>query len=175
MICCSLLTTNQVYYLQNRPGFGELCCLSSVWKPPRDKTNKVACAPSKDSDQPEHPPSLIRGFAVRMKRAWVLSYPLSAQRRLWSDWADAQADMSLRWEHRSFCWFCHEAAQMSRNRNTYFARACQPNGNKEKTFVHYHMIHDMTKPIKWVCVKRRLRSAWLSAQSDQSLRCALNW
>ena len=41
-----------------------------------------------------HPPSLIRVFAVRMKKAWVLSYPLSAQRRLWSDWADAQADQS---------------------------------------------------------------------------------
>ena len=27
-------------------------------------------------------------FAVRMKKAWVLSYPLSAQRRLWSDWGD---------------------------------------------------------------------------------------
>ena len=58
------------------------------------------CA-SEDSDQPGHPPSLIRGFAVRMKRVWVLSYPLSAQRRHWSDWA-----------HKSFCWFCHEAAHL---------------------------------------------------------------
>ena len=38
-------------------------------------------------------------FTVRMKKAWVLSYPLSAQQRLWSDWADAQADLSLRWVH----------------------------------------------------------------------------
>ena len=38
-----------------------------------DKTNKMACAPSEDSDQPEHPPSLIRVFAVRMKKPWVLS------------------------------------------------------------------------------------------------------
>ena len=29
--------------------------------------------------------------------------------------------------------------------------------------------HD--KPTKWVCAQRRLRSAWASAQSDQSLRC----
>ena len=57
------------------------------------------CAPSEDSDQPGHPPSLIRVFAVRMKKAWVLSYPLSAQRRLWSDWVDAQADLSLCWAH----------------------------------------------------------------------------
>ena len=34
-------------------------------EPPRDKTNKMACAPSKDSTQPGHPPSLIRVFAVR--------------------------------------------------------------------------------------------------------------
>ena len=34
--------------------------------------------------------------------------------------------------------------------------------------------HDMTKPTKWVCAQRRLRSAWASAQSDQSLRCAFN-
>ena len=44
------------------------------------------CAPSEDSDQPGHPPSLFRVFAVRTKKAWVLSYSLSAQPRLWSDW-----------------------------------------------------------------------------------------
>ena len=31
-----------------------------------DKTNEMACAPSEDSDQPGHPPSLIRVFAVRL-------------------------------------------------------------------------------------------------------------
>ena len=51
-------------------------------EPPHDKTNKMACTPSENSGQPGHPPSLIRVFAVRMKKAWVLSYPLSAQRRL---------------------------------------------------------------------------------------------
>ena len=35
------------------------------------------------------------------------------------------------------------------------------------------MSHDMTEPTKWLCAQRRLRSAWASAQSDQSLRCAL--
>ena len=44
-------------------------------------------------------------FAARMKKAWVLSYPLSAQRRRWSDWADAQADLSLRWAHSHFVGF----------------------------------------------------------------------
>ena len=32
----------------------------------------------------------------------------------------------------------------------------------------------MSKPTKWLCAQQRLRSAWASAQSDQSLRCALN-
>ena len=32
----------------------------------------------------------------------------------------------------------------------------------------------MTKPTKRLCAQRRLRSAWASAQSDQSLRWALN-
>ena len=35
---------------------------------PHDKTNKMT-APSEDSDQPGHKPSLIRVFAVRMKKA----------------------------------------------------------------------------------------------------------
>ena len=35
------------------------------YEPAHDKTYKMACAPSKDSDQPGHPPSLIRVVAVR--------------------------------------------------------------------------------------------------------------
>ena len=30
----------------------------------------------------------------------------------WSDWADAQADLSRCWAHRSFCYFFHAVAQM---------------------------------------------------------------
>ena len=30
------------------------------------------------------------------------------------------------------------------------------------------MSHAMTKPTKWLCAQRRLRSAWASAQSDQA-------
>ena len=38
-----------------------------------------------------------------MKKASVFnSNLLSAERRLWSDWADAQADLSLRWAHSHF-------------------------------------------------------------------------
>ena len=49
----------------------------------------------------------------RLKSAWtsahekhlVFSYPLSAQRRLWSDWANAEADLSLRWATCHFVGF----------------------------------------------------------------------
>ena len=36
----------------------------AVNEPQHDKTNKVTCAPSEDSDQPRHPARLIRVFAV---------------------------------------------------------------------------------------------------------------
>ena len=48
-------------------------------------------------------------FAARMKKPWVLSYPVSAWRRLW---ADAQADQSSLGVH-SFCWFCHVVAHIN--------------------------------------------------------------
>ena len=44
-------------------------------------------------------------FPVHMKKAWVVSYPLSAQRRHWSEWVDSQADLSLRWVHSHFVGF----------------------------------------------------------------------
>ena len=43
---------------------------------------------------------------------WVANVSSCGQRRLWSNWAYAQADLSLRWAQRSFCWFCHEAAHI---------------------------------------------------------------
>ena len=67
-----------------------------IWAAPRqNQTN--SCAPSEDTDQPGQSPSLIRVFAVCLKKPWVLNFPLGAQRRLWSDWMDAQADVSVCW------------------------------------------------------------------------------
>ena len=90
-------------------------------EPPHDKTNKMTCVPSKDSDQPWHPPNLIRVCAVHMKKPWVLIYQMNTQRRLWSVQVDAQTDLSLRWVQKSFYWFCHEAAQVI---IPFFARQC---------------------------------------------------
>ena len=79
-------------------------------EPQHDKTNKVACATSED--EPGHPPCQIRVFAVHMKKAWVLSYPLSAQPRLIRQ-ADAQAEPSLPWVYRPFSWFYQELIRQS--------------------------------------------------------------
>ena len=58
-------------------------------------------------------PSLIRVFAVRSVGSYGLKLSSCGQRRLWSDWADAQADLSLHWAHMPLCWFCHAAAQIN--------------------------------------------------------------
>ena len=52
----------------------------------------MAYEPSENSDQPGHPPCLIRVFAVHMKKPCVLSYSLSVKRRFWSDWADVKKE-----------------------------------------------------------------------------------
>ena len=82
-----------------------------IWAATR-QSQQNDCAPNEDSDQAGHSPSLIRAFDVRMKKPWVLSYLMSTQQRLWSDWADAQTDLNLRWAHMPFRWFCHEAAHL---------------------------------------------------------------
>ena len=71
----------------------------------RDMTNQQnECAPSKDSDQPGHPPSLIRVFACVQRVVKDPSF-LHEDSENWSDWADAQADLSLRWAHTHFVRF----------------------------------------------------------------------
>ena len=43
--------------------------------------------------------SLIRFFTVHSMGSWGPKVSSCGQRRLWSDWADAQADLSLHWGH----------------------------------------------------------------------------
>ena len=56
----------------------------TVMTPQHDKTNKMTCAPCEDSEQHEHQPRLFTESLLcpLMKKPWVLSYLLSAQRRL---------------------------------------------------------------------------------------------
>ena len=82
-----------------------------IFESPHDETNKMACVPSEDSDQPGiHPVWSV--FAVHSVGSQGSKVSSCGQQRIWSHWADAQADLSLRWVHRSFCWFCHEVAHI---------------------------------------------------------------
>ena len=47
---------------------------------------------------------------------WVANIQsfLHADGEDWSDWADAETDLSLRWAHMPFCWFCREAVYLSK-------------------------------------------------------------
>ena len=67
-----------------------------------------------------HSPSLIRVFNVRSMCRQGLKLSSCGQRKLWSVWADAQADLSLPWAHMPFCWFCHEAAHISKYFLSFF-------------------------------------------------------
>ena len=95
---------------------------------------------------------LIRVFAVCIKKAWVLSYPLSTQQSLWSDWADAQADLSLRWAHMVLSW---------------------GGSNKMSLFTSDHLSLRLTKPTKWpmrpVWSESSLYAKWVANCKDPML------
>ena len=72
----------------------------------KTKPTKWHFAPSEDSDQPGHPPSLIRVFAVCMKKAWVLISQWAQ-----SEYSDQTGQMPrlicLRWAHSHFVGSVH--------------------------------------------------------------------
>ena len=79
---------------------------------------------------------------------------------------------TFRLKYQTFTWVV-EAQKHQKSANdirAQFLWATDISNQKEK---HY-LSHSVTKPTMWLCAKRRLGSAWASAQSDQSLRCALN-
>ena len=133
-----------------------------------DKTNKTTCTPSEDSDQPGHPPSLIRVFAVRIKKHWVLSYPMSAQRRLWPDWGMSRLIRVFAWRKGHFIWFCCAASHIE-----YFLEASKrPRAMHQNPVLltnRPNMRHVMRKAIYAKCDQQRHRSACASAQSDQCI------
>ena len=91
--------------------------------------------------------------AFRIAKDANLFLHVRGQWRLWSDCADAQADLSLRWEHTPEGGFSLVATQMSMRQN-----------------MRAKLSEDVSSGI---CVRRRPRSACSSTQSDHNLRCPL--
>ena len=76
-------------------------------------TRHPACVHCKDSDQPDIRPVWSESLQCTQ---WVAKDPrlffFVQTARLWSDWADALADLSLCWAHMLFCRFCHVLAHI---------------------------------------------------------------
>ena len=70
-------------------------------EPPHNKTSKMACGCPGWSES---------SLSARRKLGSLVTHSVHSEG--WSDWVDAQADLSLCWAHMPFCWFCHEVAQM---------------------------------------------------------------
>ena len=70
--------------------------------PAHDKTYNNTCVSSKDSDQPVHPPSIVRLLIyLSLDSLEAVEYTCDQQNLC----ADAQVDLCLRWSHRSYCRF----------------------------------------------------------------------
>ena len=80
-----------------------------------DKNLQITCAPCEDWSAYTATQS-DRVFVWRSIGSYELNASSCGQRRLWSDWAD----LSLRWAHRSFGWFCHAPAQICFKMKTGF-------------------------------------------------------
>ena len=89
-------------------------------EPPHDKTNKMICAPSEDSDQPGHPPSPI-SFRSALN-GYFFHADIEDSEQTWR--MSAQSDLSLRWAHMQFCWFCHDASHLCKNWPDVDLRTC---------------------------------------------------
>ena len=89
---CFIVKSNHCSFCRRWSGVAVNTLLSHCMK---KNKQEMIFASSKDTDQPVHPRMLIRVATVCIKKARVLSYPISTKQRLWSDWAD-----------RSFCLFC---------------------------------------------------------------------
>ena len=97
---------------------------------PREKAYLRPCAPSEDSDQPAHSSSLIRMYILRMLDSQGCKVSSCEQRRLRSDCANAQSDLSLRWAHMWGGTFSHVVAHLVTYQHaTHLEPACQLQGS----------------------------------------------
>ena len=95
----------------------------------------MACAPSEDSDQPAHPINLVRVFAVHMKKVWV-ERTAKTLIRLGGCPGWSESSMGA----QSFCWFCHEAAQMTSRKVIWstFNNICPDSSCEKESFEPSH-------------------------------------
>ena len=81
------------------------------------KTYNKICVTRKDSDQPVYPPSIARVLVYASLDSLKAAEGTCDRRKLWSDCAYAQADLSLRRSHVSYCRFWHTLVHIFSWRN----------------------------------------------------------
>ena len=101
---------------------------ASNWATEAGKT----CVTSKDSDQPVHPPSLARVLVYHSLDSPKAVEGTCNQQRLWSDCPAVQADLSLRWSHKSYCRFCHAPALSYSSKNMQEPKICFQKKKQQK-------------------------------------------
>ena len=90
----------------------------TCYDPQWEETYLLTCPPNRGSNQPAHPRRLIRIFVVHTKKLCKRD-----QWRFWSDCANAQSDLNLRWAHVSKSTFSDVATLMiyeDLNNKSYF-------------------------------------------------------
>ena len=131
-----------------------------------------------DSGHPGHPPSLIRVFAVRLK--WVAkdpSFPHTDSEDSDQTGHDQTGRMPrLIWVFAGrtlilLVLSCRGSNVRSAITNIMSRLKGNTSEFPSRGIYRSDLSRLMTKPTKWLCAQLRLRSAWASAQSDQSLRC----
>ena len=141
------------------------------------------CAPSKDSDQggcPGWSESSLGAYAILMVLSWGGSiYNERIQiNALTAEWESGSSNTrpikhcivsNIKWFE---LWFFFSS--ITDKTNSKIWKYVTDIRCRLISFIFFHMSYDMTKLTKWVCAQGRLRSAWASAQSDQTFRCAHN-
>ena len=127
LVCCSL---PHYPFSQNRI----IDHSQSIWfkyEPQRETGTFWNVCPNEDFDQPALSRSLIKVFIFRMKKLCILGYPKCDQWRFWSHWANAQANLNLRWAHMSDGTFSDLRLIGNKNSNPIFTSQTCTKGQSE--------------------------------------------
>ena len=108
--------------------------------------------PTKDCGQQRlrsavHPPSMARALVFPSLDS-LEALGACDQRRLWSDCADAQANLRLRWSHEYYCRFWRALAQMAHTKSPTLepkTATGEPIWNGEQT-IHWNPKHETSVP-----------------------------
>ena len=127
--------------------------------------SRLMTKPTKWNVHPAKTQVSLDGSESSLCAQWVAKDPsfLHADSEDWSDWADSQADLKLRWTHMLFCWFCREVAQMFVSDTT----------NPER----YHCSHAAgvhTVVLPWISTYQRYVAEGMLYDGKHSLMWALN-